>query len=145
MNINKKIILLIFISIILLIVGSLLFIISNKNKKIYCELEKKNYKSQINLNLDESIKINYDYVFESMDNAVDKYDEIKSYLKLIDNIDGVDTNINQEELKLNYFININLNKVSKKDYDLLDIKDLMNNNTKKDIINYYEKINYSCK
>lgn len=131
--------------IVILIIGSVLFVISNNNKKIYCELDKNNFNSQIYFKLNENIKINYNQEFITMDNAVDKYDEIKDYLKLINNIDGVETNIEQEQLKLNYYININLNKISKDDYELLGIKDLMKNKTKKDIISYYEKQSFECK
>ena len=130
---------------VILIIGSILLVISINNKKIYCELDKSNYNSQIYYKLNENIKINYNHEFIIMDNAVDKYDEINNYLKLINNIDGVETNIEQEQLKLNYYININLNKISKDNYELLGIKDLMKNKIKKDIISYYEKNNYSCK
>jgi len=142
---DKKRIILIFMLTVILIIGSILLVISINNKKIYCELDKSNYNSQIYYKLNENIKINYNHEFIIMDNAVDKYDEINNYLKLINNIDGVETNIEQEQLKLNYYININLNKISKDNYELLGIKDLMKNKIKKDIISYYEKNNYSCK
>lgn len=119
--------------------------ISINNKKIYCELDKSNYNSQIYYKLNENIKINYNHEFITMDNAVDKYDEINNYLKLINNIDGVETNIEQEKLKLNYFININLEKISKDDYELLDINNILESNRKKEIIEYYEKQGYTCK
>lgn len=144
MKLNKKIIIL-YISLVFLIIGIILFCVLNNVKKVYCQINNENNKSQINIKLNKSIKTYYNYSFDTMDSVVDKYDDFKKYLNLINNIEGVETDIEQEELKLNYYININLNKISKDDYELLGIKDLMKNKTKKDIISYYEKQSFECK
>ena len=144
MKLNKKIIIII-LSIVLLITEIILFFILSGNKKVYCEINNEKINSQINIKLNNSIKINYNYKFDRMDNAVDKYDGLKKYLNLINIIDGVETNIEQKHLELNYYISIDLNKISKDDYELLGIKDLMKNKSKKDIINYYKKQNFECK
>ena len=68
-----------------------------------------------------------------------------SYVDLINKLDGVDANINQNKNETEYSINIDINKVSKDDYQLLEIEDIIKLKEKKDIIKYYEDLGYACK
>ena len=59
-----------------------------------------------------------------------------SYVDLINKLDGVDANINQNKNEIEYSINIDINKVSKDDYQLLEIDKIIYL-TDKEVKEYY--------
>ena len=67
-----------------------------------------------------------------------------SYVDLINKLDGVDANINQNKNEIEYSINIDINKVSKDDYQLLEIDKIIYL-TDKEVKEYYEDLGYACK
>lgn len=145
MKIKKKY-LLILVLLLIIISIMLLFVINNK-KEITCISTNKNNNITYNIYLKNKIsKINIEYNlnYETMDEVVDKYDNVNAYLNLIKKNNGVTTNIIQENKNLKYNISYDLNSINNKEYDLYGIKDIVSLKNKKDIIKYFEEMNYIC-
>ena len=140
MKLNKSI-LLVIISAILIITLICLF---NKKNNVLCELNKNLINTKINIELNKNITFTYNYNFDTMDETVDKYDNINSSLKRVNNLNGVTSNIEQLEKKVNYSINIDLKKVKEEDYKTLNIAEIVKLKDKKEIIRYYEKQGFTC-
>lgn len=140
MKLNKKI-LLILISIILII--SLICLLNKKNN-VLCELNKDSINTKINIELNKNITFTYEYLFDTMDKTIDKYDNVNTYLKRVNNLNGVTSNIEQLEKKVNYSIDIDLTKVKEEDYKTLNIAEIVKLKDKKEIIEYYEKQRFIC-
>ena len=141
---NKKRIVLVLAIIFLLLISVLIVYLINSNKTITCELSKDNYSTVIYIDNDNFINFDYKYSFDTIEDSVNKYDMMISYIDFISKIDGIDANINQNKNEMEYSINVDINKVSKDDYKLLEIDkviDLSNSEIKK----YYEDLGYSCK
>ena len=142
MKIKKKfLILIIILFIILCVVFCYLF---NNKKELICVNEKNDNIITYKIILNKKINISYDLNYKTMDEVVDNYDNVKAYLDIIKNNDGVETNIKQEEKKLSYSIDYDVKKINEKDYDLYGIKDIVKLKNNKDIIKYFEDMNYKC-
>ena len=138
---NKK---RLFLIVLLLIIIIFIIICIRNNKKVVCNLNDKNTSIKIDIDRNKSVSSNYKYTYDKMDNVVDKYDEVYSYLKFIKKRDGIKTSIKQEGYDLTYKIDIDLKKVNKKDYELLNISNIVKK-SKKSIKKYYKKLGYTCK
>lgn len=142
MKVKKKfLILIIILFIILCVVFCYLF---NNKKELICVNEKNNKKITYKIVLNNRISINYDLNYKTMDEVVDNYDNVKAYLDIIKNNDGVETNIKQAEKNLSYKIDYDIKKINEKDYDLYGIKDIVKLKNNKDIIKYFQDKNYKC-
>ena len=144
---NNKVKLIICLILILLI-GSL-YILKKENKKITCVNESDGLNTKILINYKKKItNISYKYIYiykeGQMEDAVDKYDSIKSFVDLLTNIEGVSANVDQEYLNVFYNLDVDFEVLKKEYYDLLNIQDLLFLKNKQDIINYYNEQNFTC-
>lgn len=140
---KKKVIVLLILLIIVLSLSFEIFYLINSNKTVTCELNKDNYNIVINLDKN-NINFDYKYNFDTIEKSVDKFDMMSSYIDFIIKLDGVEASINQNKNIMEYSINIDINKVSKDNYRLLEI-DKVVNLSNKDKIKYYEDLDYTCK
>lgn len=150
MKCKKLLFLILFLIIIVIILVSFKFV--NTNKSLSCELKDSNdiNNTSVTVKVYDNISkysINYLYNYNEgyMDNIVDKYDSVKAYLNIINKKDGINSNINQEGYKLEYSIDLELDKINKEDYKLLEIDEVTKLNSIKDIKKYYEDLGYICK
>lgn len=135
--------------ILILLIGSL-YILKKENKKITCVNESDGLNTKILINYKKKItNISYKYVYiykdGQMEDAVDKYDSIKSFVDLLTNIEGVNANVDQEYLNIFYNLDVDFEVLKKEYYGLFNIQDLLSLKNKQDIINYYNKQNFTCK
>lgn len=127
-----------------IIVSIILYFLLNKEKELVCVNKENDNKITYKIILNKKISISYDLNYKTMDEVVDNYDNVKAYLNIIKNNDGVETNIKQEEKNLSYSIDYDVKKINEKDYDLYGIKDIVKLKNNKDIIKYFEDMNYKC-
>lgn len=71
----------------------------SKKNSVLCELKSDSLNTKVDIKLNKNITFPYNYLFNAMDETVDKYDNLNSYLKLVNKIDGVQSNIEQIEKK----------------------------------------------
>lgn len=140
---NKKKIVLLITLVVILILFFIIFYLINTNKAVICELNNDNYQSVIYIEKDE-INFDYKYSFDTIEDSVNKYDMMSYYVELITKIDGVESSINQNKNIMEYSIKIDINKISKGDYKLLEI-DKVIDLSNKEVIKYYEDLGYTCK
>ena len=139
---NKKVVLLISLIIILSLSFGIFYLIKF-NKTVTCELNKNNYNIVINLDKN-NINFDYKYSFNTIEESVNKYDMISSYIDFIVKLDGVKSSIKQNKNIMEYSINIDINKITKDNYKLLEIDKVIGLDNK-EIIKYYEDLGYTCK
>lgn len=152
-NNNKKTIF-ILIGVIILISILLIVLLSKKTTEITCTINEKEdiytMDIEINILLEDRIvnykKSNvYQYKKGYKDELVDKYDNVKKYFNYLDKNIDIKTNLVEEEYILKYDYEVNIDKIDKDNYKLVEIEDIIKLKEKKDIIKYYEKQGYTCK
>lgn len=141
MKLNNKLLYLI-LGVILICI--LLLCLFNKKKNVICELKNNSLNTKINVELNKNITFTYNYLFDNMDETVDKYDNVNSYLKRINKLDGVKSNIEQEEKNVNYSVYINFTQVKEDNYKILNITEIIKLKDMKEIMEYYEKQGFTC-
>lgn len=141
---NKKKIVLLTTLIVILLLSFIIIYLINTNKVVTCKLNKDNYNAIVYIDKDNYINFDYKYSFDTIEDSVNKYDMMTSYIDFITKLDGVDANINQNKNEMEYSINIDTNKISKDDYKLLEIDKIIDLSNK-EIIKYYEELEYTCK
>lgn len=141
---TKKKYVIIILLLTFIIVSIILYFLLNKEKELVCVNKENDNKITYKIILNKKISISYDLNYKTMDEVVDNYDNVKAYLNIIKNNDGVQTNIKQEEKKLSYSIDYDVKKINEKDYVLYGIKDIVKLKNNKDIIKYFEDMNYKC-
>lgn len=141
---NKKKIVLLTTLIVILLLSFIIIYLINTNKVVTCKLNKDNYNAIVYIDKDNYINFDYKYSFDTIEDSVNKYDMMTSYIDFITKLDGVVVNINQNKNEMEYSINIDTNKISKDDYKLLEIDKIIDLSNK-EIIKYYEELEYTCK
>lgn len=149
MKLNKKKLGIIIIIIALFIIIVCLFI--KRDKILLCEFKESNEINITNITIkvyDKLSKYSVNYLYQYnegyMDNVVDKYDSVNAYLGIINKKDGINFTIKQEGYNLEYNINLELDKINKEDYKLLEIEEITKLDNIKDIKKYYEDLGYTC-
>jgi len=134
---------------ILVLVIGVLFLIkgTNSSKKLTCiyDTDKSNTKFVLETNKDDYlIKLEFENNFDSIDDAVNKYDSTKLYMDIIAKNEKIQTSIDQNKNGLYYSISGKLTDFTEDYLIPNEIKDVIQFKDIEDFKKHYESLKYQC-